>query len=87
MDFIMAALASALSNHGNGIASPSKRRRHRAHAYRDAIPFRLITSCMAQNGDVMTRQVSRQLQRLRWKAQVPARLRRGARCPYERSAA
>lgn len=64
----------------------SKRVRARGHAYRDAIPFHLINSCMAQNGDVMTRQVSRQLQRYRWKAMFRGSQRRGQRCPYERAA-
>lgn len=56
------------------------------YAYR-AIPFKLINKLMADNGDVMTRQVSRQLQRYRWKAMSKARDRRGKRCPYERSVA
>jgi hypothetical protein len=48
--------------------------------------FRLVNHMMQVNGDVMTRQVSRQLQRLRWKASAPKRARRGVRCLYERHA-
>lgn len=83
-------LFSSLFNNGPrvglGFAAPSKRTRHRGHAYRE-VPFKLINHFMAQNGGVMTRQVSRQLQRYRWKAHVTARNRRGQRCSYERAAA
>lgn len=47
--------------------------------------FAAITQLMARNGDVMTRQVHRQLQRYRWKAHFKVSARRGVRCPYERA--
>jgi len=52
-------------------------------SYRAPLPLEFINSFMARNRDVMTRQVSRQLQRYRWKAMFKARDRRGKRCPYE----
>ena len=58
----------------------------RIGAYK-AHSFQLINKMMADNGDVVTRQVSRQLQRLKWKATFKVRQRRGVRCPYERSGA
>lgn len=49
----------------------------------NAHPFKLINKLMADNGDVVTRQVNRQLQRYRWKSMFKVRQRRGVRCPYE----